>query len=59
MVTSKKGIGQSNSEGYFQIETSASDVLSFDSGNGKACNIIIEGLGQERDYASLGKVICR
>jgi hypothetical protein len=59
MVTSKKGIGQSNSEGYFQIETSASDVLSFDSGNGKACNIIIKGLGQERDYASLGKVICR
>jgi hypothetical protein len=59
MVTSKKGIGQSNSEGYFQIETSASDVLSFDSGNGKACNIIVEGLGQERDWASLGKVICR
>jgi hypothetical protein len=59
MVTSKKGIGQSNSEGYFQIETSASDVLSFDSGNGKACNIIVEGLGQERDWASLGKVICQ
>jgi hypothetical protein len=59
MVTSKRGIGQSNSEGYFQIETSASDVLSFDSGKGKSCDIIIKGLDQERDYASLGKVTCR
>jgi hypothetical protein len=59
MVTSKRGIGQSNSEGYFQIETSASDTLSFDGGKGKPCNIQIRGLDQERDYASLGKVICR
>jgi hypothetical protein len=58
-VTSQRGIGQSNAEGYFQIETSANDVLSFDSGNGKACKIIVKALDQERDYASLGKVICR
>jgi hypothetical protein len=59
MVTSKRGIGQSNSEGYFQIETSASDVLSFDSGKGKTCDIIINGLDHERDNASLGKVTSR
>jgi hypothetical protein len=58
-VTSQRGIGQSNAEGYFQIETSANDVLSFDSGNGRACKVIVKALDQERDYASLGKVICR
>jgi hypothetical protein len=58
-VTSRRGIGQSNSQGYFQIDASANDVLRFDSGNGKACNISIEELDGERDYASLGKVICR
>ncbi len=59
MVTSRRGIGQSNSEGYFQIETSANDLLSFDGGDGKACSIRIEDIDQGRDYASLGKVICR
>ena len=58
-VTSRRGISQSNAEGYFQIETSANDRLSFDIGNGKACNIAINGLDKGRDYSSLGKVICR
>lgn len=58
-VTSKRGISLSNAQGYFQIDTSANDLLSFDSGNGNICAIRISGLDQERDYASLGKVICR
>ena len=58
-VTSRRGISQSNVDGYFQIETSANDRLSFEGGNGAACEVEIGGLDQERDYASLGKVICR
>lgn len=58
-VTSRRGIGQTNSDGYFQIETSATDRLSFEGGNGEPCDVEIGGLRQERDYASLGKVICR
>lgn len=58
-VKSRRGIGQSNGEGYFQIETSANDLLSFDSGNGEQCSVTLEGVDQKRDYASVGKVICR
>lgn len=58
-VTSRRGISQSNSDGYFQIETSASDRLSFDGGNGKTCAVEIGGLDQELEYASIGKVVCR
>jgi hypothetical protein len=58
-VTSRRGIGQSNAQGYFQIETSASDRLSFDLRNGDICAVEIGKLDEDREYASLGKVICR
>jgi len=58
-VNSKRGISQSNANGYFQIEMSANDVLSFQSDNGEKCNVALHGVDQKRDYASVGKVICQ
>jgi outer membrane usher protein FimD/PapC len=58
-VTSARGVGQSNSQGYFQVEASATDSLSFDTAGGAPCTVKISKLNQERDYASLGKVICQ
>jgi hypothetical protein len=59
MVTSRKGIGQSDSDGYFQIETSAEDSLSFETAGGAKCKVSLGGLGQKTDYASLGRVVCQ
>lgn len=59
VVTSRRGVGQSNSDGYFQVETSASDVLAFDSGNGSECKVMIAGAQQHLDYAGIGKVLCQ
>jgi hypothetical protein len=59
MVTSRRGIGETNSDGYFQIETTANDVLLFETENGQSCRFNTEGLNDQRDFAALGKVICK
>jgi hypothetical protein len=58
IVKSRRGISQSNADGYFQIETSANDVLSFENGDG-VCRIKLQEMNRNRDYASVGKVICQ
>lgn len=58
-ISSRRGIGQSNADGYFQIETSANETLAFKSGNANECVVKIENGHQNRDYLSLGKVVCR
>jgi hypothetical protein len=59
MVKSGRGIGESNSDGYFQIETSSNDVLSFESGEGAACKVSLGALDQKLDYARVGRVVCQ
>lgn len=58
-VKARRGISQSNADGFFQIEMSDNDVLSFDSGNGEECSVTIHGINEKRDYASVGKVVCQ
>lgn len=59
MVSSRRGVGQSNADGYFQVETSANDQLTFDEGSGGACKVSVGGLDSKQDYASVGKVLCQ
>ena len=59
MIISRRGLGESNSQGYFEIETSANDVLSFDPGEGAACKVTLAGLDHELDYHPVGKVVCQ
>lgn len=58
-ITSRRGIGQSNAEGYFQMETSANELLSFKSPDVGDCVVKVDATLSDRDYASLGKVVCR
>jgi hypothetical protein len=58
MITSARGIGQSDSEGYFQIEVSENRSLSFDSDHSK-CTVTVAGSHSDSDYLPLGKVVCR
>jgi outer membrane usher protein FimD/PapC len=58
-VTSRRGIGQSDSNGYFQIETSSDDALSFEIAGGTKCRVTLGGLDQKLDYAAVGRVLCQ
>ena len=55
MISSRRGIGQSDANGYFQIETTANDRLSFDRGNGNRCEVSMEGLSRESGLQVLGE----
>jgi hypothetical protein len=59
MITSHRGLGQSNSDGYFEIETSTNDVLTFDGSEGLSCKVRIGELGNKLDYAPIGRVLCQ
>lgn len=59
MITSRRGIGQSDSNGYFQIEASSDDALSFETAGGTKCEVTLGGLDRKLDYSSVGRVLCQ
>ncbi len=58
-ISGHRGNGQSNYEGFFQIETVANEVLSFSTGAGEHCEVTVGQLDSGRDYQALGKVVCK
>lgn len=59
MITSSRGTGQSDSQGFFLIETPGNDALSFTSADGHLCKVGFAGATREADYVSVGKVVCQ
>lgn len=58
LITGKRGLGQSNSQGYFQIDTSAADILSFQTESGSGCKVKLVLKDPQVDYAPVGRVLC-
>lgn len=59
MIQSRRGIGESDAAGYFQIEVSSNDSLAFSAGGAGTCHVAIAALKEKRDYQPLGRVICQ
>ena len=59
MVTSRRGMGQANPDGYFQIETTSNDVLAFDPREGAQCKVEVGAVKPQQDFARLGRVVCQ
>jgi hypothetical protein len=59
VVTSDHGVGESNADGNFLIETSAIDTLSFQTLDGTLCKVPLATMSQQSDYARVGKVVCQ
>ena len=59
LVTSKRGVGQSDANGYFQIEVTANETLSFAVNGNKSCNVRLGALEVRNDFAALGRVVCK
>lgn len=58
MVRSKRGVGQTDSNGYFQVDASGNEAIAL-TGSGAPCDISAAGAKPENDFASMGKVVCR
>jgi Mat/Ecp fimbriae outer membrane usher protein len=59
VVTSKRGLGQSDVNGYFQVEVVPNESLSFRTAAGNSCDVALGRLGNNQEFAALGRVICR
>ena len=59
LVTSKRGVGQSDANGYVQIEVTANETLSFAVNGNKSCNVRLGALEVRNDFAALGRVVCK
>ena len=59
MVQSRRGIGETDTRGYFQIEVGAQDQLTFTGDEGTTCHVAVAGVVPHDDYASMGRVLCR
>lgn len=59
LVTSKRSVGQSDANGYFQVEVSANETLSFAANDNRSCSATLGALDVRDDFAAVGKVICK
>ena len=57
-IALSRGIGQSDENGYFQVDAAVGDVLQFKSGEG-TCKVALAGIKSDSDYARLGRVVCQ
>ncbi len=53
------GIGRSDGEGYFQVETRSGDMLGFEPASAPGCTVTVGKARQRDGYVSGGKVQCR
>jgi hypothetical protein len=58
-VESTRGIGETDGHGYFQIDVASGDRLSFTAGGDRSCQVQLGAIGEARNFAKIGKVICR
>jgi hypothetical protein len=58
-ISTRRGLGQTDADGYFQVDVEGGEPLTFDLGTNGTCEVPLVGAKIEGDYASLGRVMCR
>ena len=58
-IQSRHGIGESDGNGYFQVDAGAGEKIRFTDASGSSCEVSLGAVKAVRDYASLGRVVCR
>jgi len=58
MIQAPHSIGETDSRGYFQLDVSGGDKVTVTTG-GTQCEFSISGDSPEKDFVSLGKVLCK
>ncbi|MFL6786749.1 MAG: CS1-pili formation C-terminal domain-containing protein, partial [Sphingomicrobium sp.] len=57
LVQSRKGIAQTDENGYFQVDVGRDDAITIASKDGP-CHVNLGKVAVKNDFASLGKVVC-
>ena len=58
-IVARRAVGQTDAEGFFEVDAATGDVLEFGNGENGPCRVPLASLATEDDYARLGRVICR
>jgi hypothetical protein len=58
LVQAPRSVGETDANGYFQVDVAKGDVLTFARAEG-ACHVRISDATVQKDFASLGRVICQ
>ncbi len=58
-ITLSRGIGQTDENGYFQVDAKDDDVLHLEPARDMPCAVPLAGLQRDGDYVRLGRVICK
>jgi hypothetical protein len=58
MVQAPHSIGETDDNGYFQIDAAFGDILSFTRGSSR-CEVALDGSAPGKDVVALGKVVCK
>jgi hypothetical protein len=58
-VQSRRGVGETDGNGYFQIDSTSGDTLLFTSADGTACRIGVGELRSHVSFVSMGKLVCQ
>ena len=59
LVQSPKGIGETDADGYFQLDVRSGDPVTLRKTDGGECRIALAKAAPAGDFASVGRVICR
>lgn len=58
MVRAPHSVGETDEDGYFQVDTANGEVLTFTRA-ASSCSVKLAGLTARHDFVSLGKTVCR
>ncbi|GAA4747473.1 TcfC E-set like domain-containing protein [Sphingomonas daechungensis] len=58
-IKSSTETGQTDENGYFQVDAAPGETLEFQAGGSPPCTVSLAGVHLEGDYARLGEVICK
>jgi hypothetical protein len=59
LVETAKGIAQTDSNGYFQVDVRQGDPITVSKGDSPMCQIQLPDLRIRNDFASAGKAVCK
>jgi len=58
LVQTAKGVAETDSNGYFQIDLRHDDPITIATAEGTACRVRLGSVAVKNDFASAGKVVC-
>ncbi len=59
LVEARRGTGQTDADGWFQVDVGSDKELRFTRGDGSSCQVALPAINSSNDYLRLGDVTCR